>query len=121
MNELAIVGQPVSLRQVSTRNGHIAWVPEATYKAIADAGGGELTIVIDSAGEAWLTVTEAAAELLDDIDGLDIDRAIKRVSNACANHKFTWRGHRKARRIDPISFRAWRLKLRQRELDRMDD
>ncbi len=69
----------------------------------------------------WLTVTQAAELLLEDVDGLDLKRARSRVSSAANNGKFKTNGMtRGRRRIDPDSFCRWRLEQRERNLDRVD-
>lgn len=65
-----------------------------------------------------LTVTAAARFLLKDIDHLTLDRAKARVSNAANRRKFLTNGKKgAARRIDEISFKAWRLDEREKNLD----
>jgi len=69
----------------------------------------------------WLTVTEAARLLRRDIPGLILDNAKARVSGAATDGKFRTNGkNREKRRIDPVSFDSWRLKQRDRDLDRED-
>jgi hypothetical protein len=69
----------------------------------------------------WLTVTEAAALLVKDLPALDIRKARSRISTAAGRGEFKCAGTRKDRRIEPVSFDAWRLKQRDRDLDEEDD
>lgn len=120
MNELTIVGEAVRLRQLTTTEGHLCWLPEATHKALVGAGRAQLTIHIGEPPDARLTVTEAATLLCDDVDDLSPAAAKVRVSRAAKSNQFNSDGEGHHRRIDPVSFDAWRLRVRQRELDRMD-
>jgi DNA-binding response OmpR family regulator len=66
----------------------------------------------------WLTVTECARMLCKDLPGLRLDRAKARVSRAASAGKFETNGKKSvARRIESVSFNAWRLALRDRDLD----
>lgn len=66
---------------------------------------------------AWLTVTEAAELLLNDVSGIDIDRAKARVCRAAAGNKFRTNGESgRRRRIDRDSFSTWRLEQRKRDI-----
>jgi hypothetical protein len=66
----------------------------------------------------WLTVSECAELLLNDVSGIDIDKAKARVSKAASSGKFGTNGKTgSARRIDKDSFSAWRLEQRERDLE----
>ena len=69
----------------------------------------------------WLTVTQGANLLRHDVPLLDLTRARSRVSTACGRGEISTNGklHRQ-RRIERVSFDAWRLKQRDRDLDRED-
>lgn len=80
-------------------------------------------------GDDWLTVSEAAELLGHDLgrlgDGEQADwRTLNtlrsRVSCAASDGKFKAIGTGTGRRIDPDSFAAYRLRLRDRALDRED-
>ena len=76
------------------------------------------------APDNWLTVTGAAQLLMKDIPGLTIERAKARVSSAARPDRaqFVTNGKgRLERRIEPVSFDAWRLKQRDADLDEEDD
>ena len=67
----------------------------------------------------WLTVTEAAKLLFGDIDGLTLGGARARVSKAATAGKFGTNGETgPSRRIESHTFDSWRLKQRERDLDR---
>lgn len=69
----------------------------------------------------WLTVTGAARLLLNDLDNIELLQARARISAAANRNAFSTNGKKgKARRIEPVSFDAWRLKQRDRDLDNED-
>jgi hypothetical protein len=66
----------------------------------------------------WLTVSQAAGLLANDLPFLEPKRAMARVSKAADAGKFvTNEKQRAARRIERVSFDAWRLQQRDRNLD----
>ncbi len=68
--------------------------------------------------DRWLTVKACAGLLTNDLPYLDLKRAAARVSKAAGAGKFVTNGKRgKARRIERMSFDAWRLEQRDRDLD----
>lgn len=73
--------------------------------------------VVEIKGDAWITVTAAAKLLLDDISGIDLDKAKARVSKAANEGKFRTNGKKgAARRIGRDSFSTWRLEQREKDL-----
>jgi len=71
--------------------------------------------------EEWLTLTQCAQLLMQDLPYVDLDLARARVSRAANDGKFVTNGKRRdARRIERTSFDAWRLEQRDRELDAAD-
>jgi CheY-like chemotaxis protein len=68
-----------------------------------------------------LTVTSAAKLLMEDFPDLDLPKARSRISTAAGRRAFRFNGSRKDRRIDPVSFDAWRLKQRNRDLAAEDE
>lgn len=72
--------------------------------------------------EQWLGVSECAALLLKDVSGIDLKKAKGRVSFAANDGKFHTNGKKGiARRIERVSFDAWRLKQRERDLEMADE
>mgnify|MGYP007040049610 CR=1 FL=1 len=72
--------------------------------------------------ERWITVTEGARLLTNDLPYLDMKKAAARISKAAGAGKFMTNGKaRDARRIDRTSFDAWRLEQRDRDLDAEED
>lgn len=68
--------------------------------------------------DSWMTVSECAKLLLNDVDGLDLEKAKARVSWAAGENKFRTNGKKgPSRRIDRDSFSTWRIKQRERNLD----
>lgn len=66
----------------------------------------------------WLTVTEAAQQHIEDVDGMTIKYARAKISRACDAGQIVSRGCRRERKIEPVSFRAWRLVEREKDLAR---
>ena len=56
-----------------------------------------------------------------DLPGLSLAKARSRISTAAGRKEFQHKGSRRDRRIEPHSFNSWRLKQRDRDLDREDD
>ncbi|MFN0136921.1 MAG: hypothetical protein ACKVS9_12485 [Phycisphaerae bacterium] len=70
----------------------------------------------------WLTVTDAARQLMTDIPGLSLDHARARVSEAAGKKLFRTNGRiRHSRRIEPITFARWRLDQRERDVARENE
>jgi DNA-binding response OmpR family regulator len=84
----------------------------------ANAGG---TTAPDRNGAGSLTVTQAAKKLMQDLPGLSLAKARSRISTAAGKGEFESVGTRRDRRIAPVSFDAWRLKQRDRDLDAEDE
>jgi hypothetical protein len=69
----------------------------------------------------WLKVSQAAILLIKDFPGLSKTIANARVSSAADRRKFRTNGQKGVRRrIDPVSFDAWRLAEIKRDLDAED-
>lgn len=69
----------------------------------------------------WLTVTEAAQQLLEDVSGIDLDKAKARVSKAAKQGRFITNDKKgPTRRIDQHSFSTWRLEQRAKDLAAYD-
>ncbi len=72
--------------------------------------------------EQWLTVTQCAQLLTKDLLGISLDQARAKVSWAAGAGKFVTNGQKgRARRIERVSFDAWRLEQRDRSLDAHDE
>jgi excisionase family DNA binding protein len=98
-------------RFISGQNGH---VPSTSRPSIPVEPKSVQT-------SAWLTVTEAAELLLEDVSGLDLQRAKARVSKAANEQRFRTNGRRgRDRRIDRDSFSTWRLEQREKDLAAYD-
>lgn len=72
---------------------------------------------------SWLTITEAARMHMADKPGTDLEEAKKRVTRAVDAGKIKSAGQKRNRLIDPGvgTLAEWRLRQRDRELDREDD
>lgn len=81
------------------------------------AGAFPASGVVETRPGTWLTVTEAAKLLLDDISGIDLNKAKARVSKAAGDDLFRTNGKTgRERRIDRDSFSTWRLEQREKDL-----
>lgn len=117
-HQIAVAGPPVRLVPVTTTTGVMLWIAQDAAHAIQKAGGAELRIRIGlDPSEEWLSVTEAAQEHVADIDGLGLPTAKATVSRAAARGDFKSAGRGHTRRIEPSSFREWRLRRREKALD----
>lgn len=107
------------IKKVLSLNGHGAACRPAgstgTAPAVATAG-----MTAGDGKRPWLTVTDAATLLQHDLPGLTLRKARSRVSTAASRGEFQAEGCRRARRIEPVSFDAWRLKQRDGDLDAED-
>lgn len=71
--------------------------------------------------DSWITVTEAAKLLLQDVSGLKFGTAKVKVTRAADDGLFRTNGKaRSERRIDRDSFSTWRLEQREKDLDACD-
>lgn len=93
------------------------WVPRVMVDAMLAAGGGKITVEIKGDTTGWITVTEAAERHLSDRDGMSLETAKVRVTRAAGRKAFLAKGDGRERRIDPVSFDAWRLAEREAALD----
>ena len=102
--------------------GRLILLPAATVWAMRARGLSSITLTVSLDGappRPWLTVSEAARLHCDDVDGMTIPRAKVRISRACSRGEVVATGEGVARRIEPTSFDAWRLKEREKDLDRL--
>jgi hypothetical protein len=75
-----------------------------------------------SSDNDMMTVTDSAKLLVKDFAHLTLQLARARVSSAASRGQFRTNGERgAARRIERVSFDAWRLRVRDADLDREDD
>jgi len=78
-------------------------------------------VVIEPKPAEWLRVTDAGRKLLQDVSGITLPQAKARVTKAANEGMIRTNGKTDhARRIDPISYDAWRLEQRNRELAKYD-
>jgi len=114
----------VEYLQLGDTEGRLALVPRVCVEALLRKGMATLTLVIPIAesGERgdWLTLADAAAQHVGDIDGLTLLQAKDRIRWACKSGRIVCEGHGRDRRIEPGSFAAWRLAERERDLDKAD-
>lgn len=85
----------------------------------AESQGPHDTGEVVTAPAGWMTVT-AAAKLLQDDLGYDLKRARSLVSKYAGHCAFKCIGTHSSRRIEPLSFDAWRLGMRD-AYDEADD
>lgn len=103
------------------RTGTLVLIPEAVW-AHRNERKIELSVIraAETATPDWLTVKAAARTLMKDLN-LDFAAAKSRVLRAADSKKFESAGDKGSRRIDPVSFSAWRLEQRDRDLDAEDE
>jgi len=97
-----------------TRRAGLASVEPASTRAAKGTGR-------ETDEDKWLTVTQAAELLVHDLPGLTIKKARSRISTAASRGEFKTTGSRRSQRVEPVSFAAWRLKQRDKDLDAEDD
>lgn len=79
------------------------------------------TGMVEVKPDAWITVTAAAKQLLDDVSGINLGKAKARVSKAAGEGRFRTNGKEgRDRRIDQDSFSTWRLEQRDKDLAAYD-
>lgn len=79
------------------------------------------TGLVEVKPDAWITVTKAAEQLLDDVSGINLGKAKARVSKAAGEGRFRTNGKEgRDRRIDQDSFSTWRLEQRAKDLAAYD-
>ncbi|MCW5755351.1 MAG: hypothetical protein KIT24_11645 [Phycisphaeraceae bacterium] len=120
---------------VGVKPGNIWSVGQRPMTAVlaehASLGSGglvlDLTTVFPATGlvevkpDAWITVTKAAKQLLDDVSGINLGKAKARVSKAAGEGRFRTNGKEgQARRIEQDSFSTWRLEQRAKEDEKWD-
>lgn len=104
----------IPLLEVATlKRGKLKLDASAVFLGASEVGRGEKP--------EWVTVTDGAKLLMDDIPGLSLEHARARVSKAAGDNAFQTNGKKgKARRIEKHSFSTWRLAQRDKDLDAAD-
>jgi len=111
----------VTFRQVADTEGRLILIPEAMARALAEAGRDTITLTIKlPARKRMLRLAEAARLHTEDVDGLGYDAARKRIIRACRAGRIEHTKIDGVLYLDPDSLAAWRLKERERNLDRLD-
>lgn len=131
---LVAAEHPVVL-SVGVKPGHIWSVGQRPMTAVlaeharlgSDGLALDLATVFPATGmvevkpDAWITVTAAAKQLLDDVSGINLGKAKARVSKAAGEGRFRTNGKEgRDRRIDQDSFSTWRLEQRDKDLAAYD-
>lgn len=128
---MTTIAAPVSCAEVYDDAGRLILIPTATVAALRNAGetvavfriplaqlGGQSRAAAD-APASWLTLKEAAARHLTDVDGRSTLSAAKSaVHRAIRADRIRAMGAGPTLRIDPESLDVWRLTQRERGLDR---
>lgn len=97
--------------------GTIAKIPKLQYDRLAAGGRFVLEFVPPAppvASAEWITVTEAAQRLADDLGASPKVAAVK-VTRAATKGEFVAEGRDRERRIDPASFALWCDAQRRRQ------
>lgn len=131
---LVAAEHPVVL-SVGVKPGHIWSLGQRPMTAVlaehARLGSGGLALdlatvfpatgMVEVKPDAWITVTAAAKQLLDDVSGINLGKAKARVSKAAGEGRFRTNGKEgRDRRIDQDSFSTWRLEQRDKDLAAYD-
>jgi len=107
--------------------GRVWWIDAITYSAWLDRGLTEicphlmLKPVQQTEAKPGLRLAEAARLLTSDVDDLSQRQAEDRIRYAIRTNKVLANGAGRSLRIDPISFAAWRLEQRERNLDSIEE
>lgn len=120
MQSAQVKTQPLNLVPIATNDGVPIWIPKVTYDALLARGGGKIIAEIAADTSGWLTPKEAAMEHMKDRDGITQNAATISIGRAAKRGEFKSSGEGQNRKIDPVSFRAWRLEQRERNLDEMN-
>lgn len=131
---LVAAEHPVVL-SAGVKPGHIWSVGQRPMTAVlaehARLGSGGLALdlatvfpatgMVEVKPDAWITVTAAANQLLDDVSSINLGKAKARVSKAAGEGRFRTNGKEgRDRRIDQDSFSTWRLEQRDKDLAAYD-
>lgn len=110
------IGQEVAFKTLSLIN-YLQWDDQSHHIGVTSLAQ-RLKAISSAIETSWLTVTQCAQMLLQDISGIDLSQAKARVSKAASNGRFKTNGKTGAnRRIDKHSFSTWRLEQREKDLD----
>lgn len=111
----------VQFAQTTDSLGRLFLIPRATAAAIFSGQAETVTITLCNPNAAQslstVTVSEAAAQLMQDNPGMDYKTATGITSRACREGKIRSTGEGTDRRIDVDSLAAWRLSRRDKTLD----
>jgi hypothetical protein len=113
----------IDIVQLLAADGTLVMIPRAAFERMQHLEEIVLRVPLCKKRvhqEGWLTVSEAATQHLDDVDGMSLEAARVRVSRGATSKKFVSSGDGKARRIDPTTFAAWRLNQREKSLNQFD-
>lgn len=119
----------VQLAQLADVGGMLAYLPRATVTALLAAGRTTIELRFDltqaapgvrpeRAAAGWISVKEAALRLVHSSPYLELASATAQISKAAGRGAFQSAGCGRGRRIDPISFDAWRAGRGDRVNDR---
>ncbi len=109
---------PTMKARMLTLADHLGWDHQRSCLDLAPLVDAVQSIHPAMKEERWITVTEGAQLLANDLPYLDLKKAAARISKAAGAGKFVTNGKtRDARRIERGSFDAWRLEQRDRDLD----
>jgi len=108
--------------RVITLADHLVWDEQLSCLDLGPLVNAVQSIYPAMKEERWITVTDGAQLLVNDLPYLDLKRAAARISKAAGAGKFMTNGKASdARRIERVSFDAWRLEQRDRDLDAEED
>ena len=115
-----VINKVLKLHSKSLKDGQPIQLPTPPLPVNKKTPVGQYVAADDDA-DGWITVTQAAQHLANDVPKFDLAKARSRISTAAGREEFVSDGSHKERRIERVSFDAWLLKQRNRALDAEDD
>ncbi len=127
----------VEFVEICTDQGLPVLIPVTALKRLQQTGQTTIDVTLCIAGdiaqpensldnnetmavENWISQKDAATLHLEDIDGLTRGASISRVRRGITLGKFVSKKFGRSRLIDPVSFAAWRLSEREKNLSKLD-
>jgi len=117
-NTVALNSANVNCIPVVTDEGMLILIPEAIYQHAQSRGIDRLVVRLPGQAAETVATKDAIVQLMTDIPRLGYQAAAQRIRRAVADGRLRALGRG---RIERQSFDAFRLALRDAELDREDD
>lgn len=125
---MTIIPVAISFANFVDDAGMPVLIPEAAWLTRFD-GKDEITLtirrprprVIEAGSADWGTLVRAARDHQSDVDDVSLDAAKQRIRRAIESGTIKSTGSASSLRIDPVSLKAWRLDMRERNLAAVDE